>query len=60
MQENVGKYIFFSLLKVFIVIAMMIILFVLGMMIGFGVIGGGNPKGIFNHNLWDNVFSYFR
>jgi hypothetical protein len=37
-----------------------IVLFILGMMIGFGVIGGGNPVKVLNHNLWDNVFSFLR
>ena len=29
----------------------------LGLMVGYGFLGGGNPSNIFNHDLWNEVMT---
>jgi hypothetical protein len=38
----------------------MFVLFVVGTMIGFGVVGGGNAGEVFHTELWDHLFSFFK
>ncbi|OJG28455.1 hypothetical protein RU98_GL000048 [Enterococcus caccae] len=49
-----------TLLKVLVVIALVIILFVAGTMIGYGVIGGGNPKDVFKEEIWTHISDFFK
>ena len=42
----------------FLGLRLSIIIFVivlLGLMVGYGFLGGGNPSNVFNHNLWKEV-----
>ncbi|MGM0125045.1 hypothetical protein IGI37_002441 [Enterococcus sp. AZ194] len=54
------RHILFSLLKIVVVIVLIMLLFVIGMMIGYGVIGGGKPLSVFSHDLWDHIFTFFK
>ncbi|MGX7419524.1 DNA-directed RNA polymerase subunit beta [Carnobacterium gallinarum] len=45
--------------KVLIVICTIILAFLIGSMIGFGVLGDGNPFSIFDSATWKHIFSYF-
>ena len=53
------KTIKFSGLRLSIIIIFVIVLLVLaavlGLMVGYGFLGGGNPSNVFNHNLWKEV-----
>ncbi|EOH98873.1 hypothetical protein UAY_02142 [Enterococcus moraviensis ATCC BAA-383] len=53
------RYIIVTLLKVLVVIALVIILFVAGTMIGYGVVGGGNPKDVFKEEIWAHILDFF-
>ncbi|MBT1022536.1 DNA-directed RNA polymerase subunit beta, partial [Enterococcus faecium] len=45
------RYILLTLIKILVVILLLILLFVAGTMIGYGVIGGGNPFKVFQPSL---------
>ncbi|WP_421746633.1 DNA-directed RNA polymerase subunit beta [Carnobacterium divergens] len=46
-------------LKVLIVLVLIIMTFLIEAMIGFGVLGDGNPFAIFSGATWKHIFSYF-
>ncbi|MCO6018378.1 DNA-directed RNA polymerase subunit beta [Carnobacterium divergens] len=46
-------------LKVLIVLVLIIMTFLIGAMIGFGVLGDGNPFAVFSSATWKHIFSYF-
>lgn len=48
-----------SLFRVFSVILIAIVLFFVGLMIGYGFIGDGQPFGIFSDKLWQHIFEFF-
>ncbi|WP_165003635.1 MULTISPECIES: DNA-directed RNA polymerase subunit beta [unclassified Enterococcus] len=54
------RYILISLIKILIVILLLVLLFIAGTMIGYGVIGGGNPFKVFQPSLWLHVRDFFR
>lgn len=54
------RYIIVTLLKILVVIALIIILFVTGTMIGYGIVGGGNPKDVFNKEVWTHILDFFK
>ncbi|MDR0921525.1 MAG: DNA-directed RNA polymerase subunit beta [Lactobacillales bacterium] len=60
MSQNTGRYILISLIKILIVIALMMLLFIIGTMIGYGVIGGGKATEVFHASLWEHLFSFFK
>lgn len=39
------------------VIILLVLAIVLGLMVGYGFLGGGNPSNIFNHDLWNEVMT---
>lgn len=53
------KYVLKQLLKIVIVIASIIGLFVAGTMIGYGVIGDGKPKDVFKQETWTHILDFF-
>lgn len=53
------KYVLKQLVKIIIVIALIIGLFVAGTMIGYGVIGDGNPKDVFKEETWTHITDFF-
>ncbi|MTD41668.1 DNA-directed RNA polymerase subunit beta [Erwinia sp. CPCC 100877] len=54
------RYIVVTLLKILVVIALVVILFVAGTMIGYGVIGGGDPKDVFKEEVWTHILDFFK
>ncbi|OJG70343.1 hypothetical protein RV11_GL001483 [Enterococcus phoeniculicola] len=42
------------------VILLVMLLFIIGMMIGYGVIGGGKPFSVFSHDLWNHIYTFFK
>lgn len=53
------RYILVSLMKILIVIILLFLLFIAGTMIGYGVIGGGNPLRVFQLDLWLHIRDFF-
>lgn len=47
-------------LKLLLVIALAIILFIVGLMIGYGVIGNGQASDIFRPSIWQHIFAFFQ
>ncbi|MBP2097907.1 DNA-directed RNA polymerase subunit beta [Enterococcus rivorum] len=54
------RYIVVTLLKILVVIALVIILFVAGTMIGYGVIGGGDPRDVFKEEVWTHIMEFLK
>ncbi|OJG61809.1 hypothetical protein RT43_GL000117 [Enterococcus italicus DSM 15952] len=48
-----------SLFKIVLVILIAMILFFVGLMVGYGYIGDGNPTGVFSGKLWQHIFEFF-
>ncbi|MBO0481614.1 DNA-directed RNA polymerase subunit beta [Candidatus Enterococcus courvalinii] len=53
------RYILVSLMKILIVIILLFLLFIAGTMIGYGIIGGGNPFRVFQLDLWLHIRDFF-
>ena len=53
------RYILVTLLKILVVISLVIILFVVGTMIGYGLIGNGNPMDVFDEKIWTHIMNFF-
>lgn len=53
------RYILFSLIKILFVILLLFIFYIIGVMIGYGVIGEGNPFKIFQLSLWFHICDFF-
>ncbi|MGX7031076.1 DNA-directed RNA polymerase subunit beta [Vagococcus zengguangii] len=51
------KYIITQLIKVIIFLVLFIALFYIGLMIGYGVIGDGNPTEVFGKDVWQYLIS---
>ncbi|SEK45395.1 DNA-directed RNA polymerase subunit beta [Carnobacterium iners] len=47
------------ILKILLVIVVVAIALILGAMVGYGIIGEGNPFAIFEMQTWSHIFSYF-
>lgn len=43
-----------SIIIIFVIV-LLVLAGVLGLMVGYGFLGGGNPSNVFNHNLWKEV-----
>ncbi|EPI00885.1 MULTISPECIES: DNA-directed RNA polymerase subunit beta [unclassified Enterococcus] len=54
-----SRYILLTLMKILIVLLLIFILFIIGTMIGYGVIGGGNPFRVFQPDLWLHIVDFF-
>lgn len=52
------RYIIVTLLKILVVIALMIILYVTGTMIGYGLIGNGDPSDVFKKDIWSHILAF--
>lgn len=57
--KEIAKKMLFFILKVLLVLALIVIAFAVGTMVGYGVLGGGNPKDVFRSELWVHIFDYF-
>ncbi|MFL2100303.1 DNA-directed RNA polymerase subunit beta [Desemzia sp. FAM 23991] len=47
-------------LKIMLVIVLIVLAFVIGAMVGYGVLGDGEPAGVFDPAIWENIFNYFK
>ncbi|WP_321433199.1 DNA-directed RNA polymerase subunit beta [Trichococcus flocculiformis] len=49
-----------TVMWVLIFMLMAFILFGAGLMVGYGVLGGGNPALVFSKQTWEHIFDYIR
>ncbi|GEQ49859.1 DNA-directed RNA polymerase subunit beta [Tetragenococcus koreensis] len=49
-----------SLIKILSVIVLAMLLFSIGLMIGYGVIGDGSPMHVFSRALWQHIFEFIQ
>lgn len=54
-----GHYILWTLFRIFIVIVLILAVFAIGAMIGYGMLGGGKATDVFKPELWHHIFSFF-
>ncbi|OJG61340.1 hypothetical protein RV08_GL000283 [Enterococcus mundtii] len=47
------------MVKILAVILLVLLLFIIGTMIGYGLIGGGSPFKVFQPSLWLHIFDFF-
>ena len=55
MFKKTIKFLGLRLSIIIFVIVLLVLAAVLGLMVGYGFLGGGNPFNVFNHNLWKEV-----
>ncbi|KAF1301247.1 MULTISPECIES: DNA-directed RNA polymerase subunit beta [Enterococcus] len=55
-----NRYVLTTLIKIFLVILLAFILFIVGTMIGYGVIGDGMPLKVFNPQLWTHILDFMK
>ena len=58
-KEKIATQILTFILKVLLVIVLLAIALILGAMVGYGIIGDGNPFAIFEMSTCGHIFSYF-
>ncbi|AGY82084.1 MULTISPECIES: DNA-directed RNA polymerase subunit beta [Carnobacterium] len=58
-KEKIVLQIVTFVLKILLVIILIALAFVVGAMIGYGVLGDGNPFAVFEKETWVHIFSYF-
>ena len=58
-KEKIVLQIVTFVLKILLVIILIALAFVVGAMIGYGVLGDGNPFAVFEKDTWVHIFSYF-
>ena len=57
--KNSGHLLLTALLRVLIFVIIAVILFALGLMVGYAVLGEGhNPFDIFSQEVWDKIFNF--
>lgn len=59
-KNNILKDALVFALKIMLVIVLVILAFVIGGMVGYGVVGDGEPTGVFSTELWEGIFSFFK
>lgn len=58
--RTVVRNICLYIIKVSIVILLVVAAFVIGVMLGYGVIGdGGNPMDVFDPDMWHHILNFF-
>ena len=57
MFKETIKFLGLRLASIIFVIILLVLAIVLGLMVGYGFLGGGNPSNIFNHDLWNEVMT---
>ena len=57
MFKKTIKFLGLRLSIIIFVIILLVLASVLGLMVGYGFLGGGNPSNIFNHDLWNEVMT---
>ena len=57
--KNSRHLLFTALFRIVIFVVIALILFALGLMIGYAVLGeGSNPFGVFSKEVWDKIFNF--
>ncbi|HJD14787.1 MAG TPA: DNA-directed RNA polymerase subunit beta [Candidatus Enterococcus stercoripullorum] len=54
------RYIRNVLLKIFFVFILAVVLFFVGLMIGYGIIGDGHPLEVLNPAIWHHIFDFLK
>lgn len=57
-MENSDNYVLKQLLKIISIILLALLLFLVGLMIGFGVIGKGNAFDVFSFKTWSHITDF--
>lgn len=57
--REIIRSMFSFLFKVVLVLLLIVVMFVIGTMVGYGVIGGGDPMAVFEPDIWDHLLGYF-
>ena len=57
---SIGHEIAVSLGKIILIIFLLIIFFIAGLMIGFGVVGKGTPMDVLTGETWSHIFDFLR
>lgn len=57
-KEKIGLQIATFILKILLVIVLIALAFIIGAMIGYGVLGDGDPFAVFEKETWVHIFSY--
>ncbi|WP_313470286.1 DNA-directed RNA polymerase subunit beta [Carnobacterium sp.] len=58
-KEKIATQMVSFVLKVLLVLVLIAIALILGAMVGYGILGDGNPFAIFDMSTWGHIFSYF-
>ncbi len=54
------RYIMATLGKLLVVLILVVVLFVVGLMIGYGFFGEGSPKDILSPTIWQHIWQFIR
>lgn len=57
MFKRAVKFLGIRLSFIILVVILLVVSAILGLMLGYGVLGGGNPSHVFDHNLWTEVLN---
>ena len=53
-----SRYVTRMITKILLVIVLAVLLFLGGLMIGYGIIGDGSPFRVFNPEVWDHILEF--
>lgn len=56
-KERIATQMVSFVLKVLLVLVLIAIALILGIMVGYGILGDGNPFAIFDMSTWGHIFS---
>ncbi|MGY3750524.1 DNA-directed RNA polymerase subunit beta [Vagococcus acidifermentans] len=59
-MDGTGRRVLFQLLKILLVVLGLIVLFLIGTMVGYGVIGKGDMFEVFQKETWQHIFDFMR
>lgn len=54
------KHILRQLIKVAVFILLILLLFLVGLVIGYGIIGDGKPLDVLKSSTWEHIFQFFK
>lgn len=55
-----SEHILRNLIRIVFVLLLGVVLFIVGSMIGYGVVGGGNPFGVFFPSVWRHILEFIQ
>ena len=59
LEVNVWKRFFFALLKVILFVILFALFAIIGLFIGYTIIGDGNYWEVLNRDTWEHILSFF-